>query len=217
MKRLVFLTVLSLAISLSCARTTKVPQPPSQFASRIKSILPATWELVENGNEVIIRRKSPITRYDCLCLDLGWMHQPELLDKFVQESGVSADYKIRLHRATKLDTAEYARLLAINDQIRVSRGTVIPPREFYERDAMSSFDPKYRELPEYFDDTSSIYVETTLYPHDCIHPVSTAKEVEDVWKGLNSMFHPYSNNGYSRSFSFLPTEPLKREEVKILQ
>src|SRR5215475_3001668 len=204
---LVFLTAISMAISFSCTRTTRVPQQQSPFTTRIRSILPATWELAEIGNEVMIRRQSPITRYGCVGLDLGWIHHPELLDQFVQEAGVSADYKIRMRRATKLDTAEYARLLAINEQIPVNKSTVIPPREFYEGDAMRSFDPKYRELPEYYDDTSSIYVETTLHPCECIHPVSTAKEVENVWKDLDSMFHQYSNNNSGRRFSFLPTEP----------
>ena len=52
----------------------------------------------------------------------------------------------------KVEFAEYSRLKASNDQITVTKATVIQDREFYEHDALRSFDLRYRELPEYYDE-----------------------------------------------------------------
>lgn len=204
MKRcLIFLTPVLLAI-LSCQRNIRVPKRQSDLATRVGTILPATWTLEENGIEVIISRREPITRYGCVGLDLGWIRHAELLEKYVREYGDTGLYKIRLRRASKMDASEYARLKAVNDEIRVSKRTVIPSREFYEVGAIRSFDPRYRELPEFFDDTSSIYVQTTLHPWECVHPISAAKECHNTWNRLHTLFSLYSKDGHDRSFSFLP-------------
>ena len=169
---------------------------------RVGAILPATWALEENGSEVTIGRREPITTYGCVGLDLGWLHHPELLEELVHKNGIHDLYRIRLHRAPKMDVSEYARLKAANDQIRVSKSTVISKREFYEVDAMCSFDPHYHELPEFFDDSSSIYIEATLHPWVCVYPNSAAKECETIWNRLNTLFSRYSKNDYRRRFSF---------------
>jgi len=202
MKRcLIFLAPVLLA-NLSCGRNAQVPKRQTDFAMRVAKILPAAWTLEENGSEVIIFRREPITKYGCVGLDLGWFHHPELLEKYVQEDGIRALYKIRLRRAAKMDASEYARLKAVNDQIPVSKSTFITNREFYEAEAMRSFDPRYRELPEFFDDSSSIYVETTLHPWECVHPISAAKECETIWNRLHTLFSLYSKDDYRRRFSF---------------
>lgn len=202
MKRcLIFLTPVLLA-TLACQRNNQVPKRQSDLAMRVGAILPADWTLEENGSEVVIFRREPIAKYGCVGLDLGSIHHPELLEKYVQDYGVRGLYKIRLRRVSKMDAAEYARLKAVNDQIAVSKSTVITNREFYEVDAMQSFDPRYRELPEFFDDSYSIYVETTLHPWECVHPVSAAKECETIWNRLHTLFSRYSKDDYHRRFSF---------------
>lgn len=113
MKRfLIFLTLVLLAVP-SCQRKTQIAKRQSDLAARVGVILPATWTLEENGSEVIITRREPITRYGCVGLDLRWIRYPELLEKEVQENGVRDLYKIRLRRAPKIDASEYARLKAV--------------------------------------------------------------------------------------------------------
>ena len=67
---------------------------------------------------------------------------------------------------------------------------------------MRSFDPRYRELPEYYDDTSSIYVETTAPVYECIHPNSVAEECESVRLKLDSLFSRYSKDTYRRMLAY---------------
>jgi hypothetical protein len=86
---------------------------------------------------------------------------------------------------------EYVRQKELNDQIRLSKGTQITSREFFEDEAMRSFDPTYRELPEYYDEDSSIYLETTLYPWDCVYPEAVAIDCVNVRKALDTLFQRY--------------------------
>jgi len=113
--------------------------------------------------------------------------------------GAKGYYKIRLRRTAKLDPLEYARLKRSNDQIRVTKETMIPAHpEFHEDDVMRSFDPSYRKLPEYYDDTSSIYVETTAHVYECIHPNNVARECDTVRQKLDSLFSRYSKDSYRK-------------------
>ena len=45
---------------------------------------------------------------------------------------------------------------------------------------MRSFDSRYHELPQYYDDSSSIYVETSAHPYQCIHPRAVAEECDMI-------------------------------------
>ena len=135
---------------------------------RIGSALPQNWSLEESNGQIMISRKEPITSYGCIGLDLSWTKHPELLQKDLERNGVARDYKIRLRLAPKVSLEEYGQLKNSNSQITVTKSTVIQSREFYEDGAMQSFDSRYRELPEYYDKDSSVYVETTLHPWECI-------------------------------------------------
>jgi len=187
---------------LSCGKT---PQPKLQkrsaFAVRIESVLPTDWALEENGQEVIIRRQEPVKTYGCVGLDVNLMRRPDLLKQFVDTNGVTDDYQIRLRREGRLDPSEYSRLKAANNQIIVTKNTVISSRQFYEDDAIRSFDPRYTELPEYYDDSSSIYLETTLHPWECIYPNSVAGECESIRQKLDLLFDRYSKDDYRRALS----------------
>ena len=79
---------------------------------------------------------------------------------------------------------------------------MIPGREFYEDDAMHSFDSRYRELPEYFDEASSIYVETTAHPYECMYPRSVAEECDAVRQRFDTLFTRYSKDTYRKQLSF---------------
>ena len=87
---------------------------------------------------------------------------------------------------------EYVSQKEVNDRIMLSKDTHIANREFFEDDAMQSFDPNYRELPEYYDERSSIYLESTLYPSACVYPEAVAIEGLNLRKELDSLFQLYS-------------------------
>jgi hypothetical protein len=205
MKYLLTLWSLTMLVSIvSCRKAVQTPrQGRSEFASHIGTILPQTWSLQNGRDEVTISPKDPVTWYPCVSLDVGMMrHQDQFLE-YVKRNGVTGDYTIRLRRTAKLDTSEYARLKRLNDQIVVTKDTTIPAyAEFHEDEVMRSFDPRYRELPEYYDDTSSIYVETTAPPYECIYPNVVAKECDSVRQKLDSLFSRYSKDSYRRTLTY---------------
>lgn len=173
-----------------------IRQPPlpalSKYALRIGAVLPGNWELSESNNEILLIRKEQIRTHGCIGLDVSILRDADLFKEFVDKYGYDEDYKIRLRFAPKISSEEYVRFKEINDLIRLSKGTQITPREFFEDDAMQSFDPAYRELPEYYDENSSIYLESTLYPWDCVYPEEVAIEGLNLRKGLDSLFQRYS-------------------------
>jgi len=166
-------------------------QPRSNYALRIGAVLPGNWDLSENNNEILLVRKAQIRSYSCVAMDLSVLRDLDRLKEDVDKSGFDEDYKIRLRLAPKMEYDEYVRLKEINDQIRVSKGTQIANREFFEDDAMQSFDPTYRELPEYYDEHSSIYLETTLFPWYCVFPEEVAIECVNVRRELDTLFQRY--------------------------
>jgi hypothetical protein len=121
----------------------------------------------------------------------------------VERNGVAEDYKIRLRLAPKVSLVEYAQLKNSNSQITVTKRTAIQSREFYEDSAMQSFDPRYRELPEYYDKDSSVYVETTLHPWECIYPGDVARECEKVRQALDSFLTRYPEAESRRGLSWM--------------
>ena len=169
-----------------------VVQPPSDQALRIGVVLPGNWDLYESNDEIMISRHDPVRIYGCVGMDLALLRHPELLKDFVDRTGADLDYKIRLRFGPKMETQEYGRLKESNKKITVTKGTTISNREFYEDDVMQSYDPSYRELPEYFDDHQSIYLETNVPPGTCFYPHEVADECEDVLKNLDSLFMRYS-------------------------
>jgi hypothetical protein len=192
----------TLAIISSCSRVKQLPsQTHSAFAARIKSVLPPNWDLEENDQEVIIGRKEPITRYTCVAMDVSVLRNSETLKEYVNTNGVTDSYQIRLRRAPAIDISEFQRLKAVNDQIVVTKSTTIPNRKFFEDDAMRSFDSRYRELPEYYDDSNSIYIETNLGPYECIYPNAVARECEGIRQKLDGLFNRYSSDKVRRTLS----------------
>ena len=201
---LILLSSILLVTVVSCRKTVQAPrQERSEFASRIGTVLLQTWALQESRDEVIISRKDSVTWYPCVALDVGMTRDHDRFLEFVERNGVTGNYKIRLRRTAKLDALEYASLKRSNDQIVVTKNTMIPAhREFHEDDVMRSFDPSYRELPEYYDDTSSIYVETTAPVYECIYPNSVAKECDMVRQKLDSLFSRYSKDSYRKTLTY---------------
>ena len=167
-------------------------QPRSNYALRIGAVLPGNWDLSESNNEIVLVRKAQIRSYNCVGMDLALLGNLDLLKEHVDKFGFDEDYKIRLRLAPKMGYEEYLRQKEINDQIRVGKDTDIENREFFEDDSMRSFDPGYRELPEYFDEQSSIYLETTLYPWYCMFPEEVAIECRNVRGELDTLFQRYS-------------------------
>ena len=174
---------------------TKPPalQPRSDSAMRIGAVLPGNWDLNENNNQIVVFRKEPIWVYGCMQMDIGLFREPSKLKNFIEENGESLDYRIRLRFVPKLALEDYKQIKESNDKIQVTMSTFgrIPYHEFYEHDVSRSFDPTYRELPDYYDDDSSIYYETTRAPGVCIHPGEVAGECESVKKALDSLFQRY--------------------------
>jgi hypothetical protein len=205
MKHILPLFIPLLLIGLVCCG--KAARPPveqqSELAMRIGSALPQNWSLEESNGQIMISRKEPITSYGCIGLDLSWTKHPELLQKDVERNGVAEDYKIRLRLAPKVSLVEYAQLKNSNSQITVTKRTGIQSREFYEDSAMQSFDPRYRELPEYYDKDSSVYVETTLHPWECIYPGDVARECEKVRQALDSFLTRYPEAESRRGLSWM--------------
>ena len=213
------LLILYLVTVTSCASHEShesVPRPNEVdgLALRLQREIPATWSVEKSGNEIIVSRKEPVRVHNCVNLDLSWMRHPEMLREFVDKEGATQPYKIRLRLIPKLDLAEYRRLKAVNDEIKITRGTVISNREFFEDDAMRSFDPSYRELPVYFTEDSSIYVESTLYPWDCIYPWKDASECEQVRLLVDSFFSRYPEAEIDHDFSW-EGPPLTRQPAVI--
>ena len=166
-------------------------QPRSNYALRIGAVLPGDWDLGENHDEIMIVRNEQIRTHGCIGLDVSVMGDADLFKDFVDKYGYDEDYKIRLRSAPKMGYEEYARQKELNDLVRLSKGTQIANREFFEDEAMRSFDPTYRELPEYYDEHSSIYLETTLYPWDCVYPEEVAIDCVNVRKALDTLFQRY--------------------------
>jgi len=167
-------------------------QPHSDHALRIGAVLPGNWDLSESDKEILLVRKAQIRSYSCIGMDLALLRDLDLLKEDVDKFGMDEDYKIRLRLAPKMGYEEYVRQTEINDLITLSKDTHITPREFFEDDAMRSFDPNYRELPEYYDEHSSIYLETTLFPSYCVFPEEVAIECVNVRTELDSLFQRYS-------------------------
>jgi hypothetical protein len=186
-----------------CGRASPPPKQYSELAMRVKSVLPRDWGLEESNGQIIISRKEPVRTHGCVGLDLSWSRHPELLREDVEKYGVNRDYKIRLRSGSKVDLAEYSRLRESNSHIVVTKSTVIQNREFFEDDAMRSFDPRYRQLPDYYDKDSSVYEETTLHPWECIYPGEVARDCERVLLALDSIFNKYPEFDNRRVLSWL--------------
>lgn len=199
---LVFLAVFLLELSW-CGKATPPPTQQSELAMRVGAVLPEDWSLKESNGQIIISRRNPVRTHGCIGLDLSWTRYPELLREDVEKNGVTRDYNIRLRSVSKVDEAEYARLKESNSQIRVTKSTVIQDREFFEDGAMQSFDPRYRQLPDYYDKDSSVYVETTLHPWECIYPGEVARECESVLRALDSLFTKYPEARSRRVLSWM--------------
>ena len=125
------------------------PQPRSNYALRIGAVLPGNWDLSESSHEILLARREQIRTHGCIGLDVSVLGDADLFKDYVDKYGYDEHYKIRLRFAPKMGYEEYLRQQEINDQIRLSKGTQIQNREFFEDDAMRSFDPTYRELTEY--------------------------------------------------------------------
>jgi hypothetical protein len=186
----------------ACRKTTVAPLPQhSEAARRIESVLPKNWELTESDGQIIISRKDPITFYTCTGLDVSLFGHPDLWKKYVESLSHQENYKIRLRFTRFVAFAEYARFRASNREIHVTKSTTIQVREFYEDDAIRSFDPRYRELPKYYDERSSIYRETTMGPGTCIYPDEVAIECENVLRSLESFYKLYDEDSERRALS----------------
>ena len=200
---LILCSLILLVTAGSCRQAFQAPrQERSEFALRIGSVLPQGWTLEESIGEVIISRQDPVTLYPCVSLDVNLMRHEDLFKQFVERNGATSNYRIRLRRETKLEPSEYARLKALNDQIVVTKSTIIHRREFYEDEVMRSWDSRYRELPEYYDDSASIYVETSAPAYECIYPNSVARECETTRQRLDSLFSRYSKDGYRKTLTY---------------
>ena len=198
---IVFVLVVLATLS-SCRQVTQKPLPTrSAFAAKIEAVLPANWSLEENGQEVMIVRKQPIIRWSCVALDLSLLRDPDRFEQYVQTHGLADTYKIRLRRTPAIDMSEYQRQKAINDQIKVTKSTPVPDRTFLEDDAIRSYDSRYRELPDYYDDSSSIYFQTNLGPYECIYPNEVATECESIRQKLASLFRKYATDDTPRALS----------------
>jgi uncharacterized SAM-binding protein YcdF (DUF218 family) len=186
-------------------RTRPAVPPHSDNALRIGALLPGNWDLNESNDEVMIFRRDQVTTYGCVGLDLALFRHPDFFKAFVERTGGDQNYKIRLRFGPKVEAEEYARMKETNEKIRVWKGTLISDREFYEDDAMQSFDPSYRELPEYYNDHQSIYVETNTQPWTCVYPYEVGEECEEVRKGLDTLFKRYSEPGHHvRAIEIVP-------------
>ncbi|MEP6818451.1 MAG: YdcF family protein [bacterium] len=186
-------------------------QSRSDHALRIGAVLPGNWDLNESNDEIVIFRQGPVTTYGCVGLDLALFRNPELFKDFVKSTGGDQDYKIRLRFGPKVEPQEYARLKESNEKIKVTKGTTVPNREFYEHHAMQSYDPSYRELPEYYNDQDSIYLEINTVPWACVYPHEVAEECEDVLRRLDTLFQRYSEPSKQRVGS-LDFTPLPRRQ-----
>jgi hypothetical protein len=175
---------------------TKFPalQSRSANALRIGAVLPGNWELSESNQQILIFRDEPIWVYGCMSLDIGALREPSTMKQYIAENGESLDYRIRLLFVPKLAIEDYKRIKESNDKIQVTKLTFgrIPEHEFFERDVLKSFDPTYRELPEYYDGEFSIFLGTTRPVGVCIHPEEVADECANVKKALDSLFKRYS-------------------------
>jgi len=208
--KFVFFLVLLAAVSCSKA-TPKLPsQTRSAFARQIESVVPTNWSLEENSDEVMITRKEPIMTYPCVAMDLSVLRTPERFEQYVKANALTVTYKIKLRRTPAIDMSEYQRQKAINDQITVTKSTPVPERTFLEDDAIRSYDSRYRELPEYYYDSSSIYFQTNLGTYECIYPSDVARECESIRQSLDSLFQKYAPNDTPRTLGMDPlTEPPK--------
>lgn len=199
----IFLSLVLASIYLSCGKAIVIPpQERSKFASLIADVLPPTWSLQERGNEVIVTRNEPVRLFTCVALDNRLPADEERFRQFVDRVSVTGNFRIRMRRAAKVEASEYMRLKSLNDQIVVNKSTVISNREFYEDGAMRSFDSRYHELPQYYEDSSSIYVETTAHPYECIYPQAVAEECDMVRQSLDSLFSRYSKDSSVRKLSY---------------
>ena len=175
----------------SCGKATHPQIQPVGLAGRVAAAVPKGWSLEESNGQILISRREPVRTHGCVGLDVSWARHPELLREDVEKNGVDRAYKIRLRPGPKIDLAEYAKDKQSNSQIRVTKGTIIQDRDFFEADVMQSFDPRYRQLPDYYDNDSSYYLETTMHPWECIYPAAIARECVGVLNALDTMFSKY--------------------------
>ena len=205
MKNFAGVMVLLLFGLAGCGQSDDPPIQMREFdlATRVRWVLPPNWTLEEQNQQFIISRKDPVRSHNCIGLDLSWMRNQAALRNFIDEWGSDVNYKIRLRLGPRVDLVQHARLKESNSRIRVTKGSVIPPREFYEEDAMHSYDPGYRQLPDYYDNDASIYVESNLHPWECIYPDEVARECQSVLSGLDLIFSRYPGAEGLRTRSWL--------------
>ena len=182
----------------SCSSATR----RSELALRVAGVLPPTWVVQERDGEVIITRQDPVRLFVCVAVDVSLLRDEERFKQYVEQVGVRDTYRIRIRRAPKLESLEYFRRKALNDQIVLTKSTLISSREFYEDGAMRSFDARYQELPQYYDDSSSIYLETTAHPYECVYPRAVAEECDMVRQSFDSLFSRYSKDTYVKKLSY---------------
>ena len=194
MRAFSFTIVFFLLVGLAgCGQSAGPPVQMSEFdlATRVKWVLPPNWTLEQQNQQLIISRKDPVRSHGCVGLNLSWFRHRELLYEFIDKWGRDVNYKIRLRLGPRVDMIQHAQLTESNSKIHVWKGTTISQREFYESEALQSFDPSYRQLPDYYDKDSSIYVESNLHPWECIHPDAVARECQSVLSGLDLVFSRY--------------------------
>lgn len=186
-----FVIVVLLLVGLSGCGQTPVQISEFDLATRVRWVLPPNWTLEQHEQQLIISRKDPVRSHGCVGLNLAWLRDHDSLRKFIDDWGRDVNYKIRLRLAPRMDLVQHAQLQESNSKIRVTKSTVIPQREFYEDGAMQSFDPSYHQLPDYYDQDLSIYVESNLHPWECIYPDAVARECDSVLSGFDLIFSRY--------------------------
>lgn len=79
-----------------CRTAVQAPrQERSEFASRIRTVLPQTWTLQENGDEVVIGRQDSLAWYPCVSLDVAMTRDQDRFLKFVETNGTMGNYRIQ--------------------------------------------------------------------------------------------------------------------------
>ena len=206
MKKSTLLIVFLLLVGRSgCGQNAEPPVQMSEFdlATRVRWVLPPNWTLEQHNQQLIISRKDPVRSHGCIGLDLGWFRHRESLYAFIDKWGTDVNYKIRLRLGPRVDMIQHAQLTESNSKILVTKGTILPHREFYESEALHSYDPSYRQVPDYYDKDSSVYVESNLHPWDCIFPDAVARECQSVLSGLDLVFSRYPGIGSLTAQSWL--------------
>jgi len=181
------LTLLLVSLLLcDCSIKNRIVEPAddlAQIETKIKSVLPAGWSLKREGKTFQLTRSENLWVYGSMQMDI---RAP--LEEWAKKYGTEVTYTITLRFAPRLPNEQYAQLKQERAPYERILNEGAPTIKEWER-GVNEFNA--RQLPIYFTDRYSIYVEKSDGYLERVYPESAGDECKQVIGSLDRLFHRY--------------------------